>query len=88
MYTISNILLHTFTSAHRNTMTERNRAYAEKNFTDTKLIITNAEGKTNKQISDVESLLVQGIQVLMISPQDTTALSPVIKQAMENGVKS
>jgi ribose transport system substrate-binding protein len=74
-------------SAHRNTMTERNRAYAEKNFADTKLIITNAEGKTNKQISDVESLLVQGIQVLMISPQDTTALSPIIKEAMSNGVK-
>jgi ribose transport system substrate-binding protein len=74
-------------SAHRNTMTERNRAYAEANFKDTKLIITNAEGKTNKQISDVESLLVQGIQVLMISPQDTTALSPIIKEAMAAGVK-
>jgi ribose transport system substrate-binding protein len=74
-------------SAHRNTMTERNRAYAEENFADTRLIITNAEGKTNKQISDVESLLVQGIQVLMISPQDTTALSPIIEQAMDSGVQ-
>ena len=73
-------------SAHRNTMTNRNKEYAEKNFPDAELIITNAEGKAAKQISDVESLLVQGMNVLMISAQDSEALTPIIKQVLEKGI--
>ena len=38
-------------SAHRNTMTNRNKDYAEKNLPDVQLIITNAEGKADKQIT-------------------------------------
>lgn len=33
-------------SAHRNTVTKRNVQYAADNFKDTKLIVTNAEGKS------------------------------------------
>ena len=73
-------------SAHRNTMTSRNAEYAEKNFSDASLIITNAEGKSEKQISDVESLMVQGMKVLMISAQDGTAIAPTIKQGMAAGI--
>ena len=61
-------------SAHRNTMTNRNKDYAEKNFSDATLIITNAEGDAQKQISDVESLEVQGMKVLMISAQEEKPL--------------
>ena len=74
-------------AAHRNTMTARNREYAEKNLPDTTLIITNAEGRSAKQISDVESLEVQGIKVLMISAQDSAAITPTIKDVMAKGIK-
>jgi ribose transport system substrate-binding protein len=50
------------------------------------VIVTNAEGKAAKQITDVESLLVQGINVLMISAQDSDALTPVIKQVLAAGI--
>ena len=73
-------------SAHRNTMTKLNQSYAKSNFKDAKLIVTNAEGKSAKQISDIESLLVQGMKVLMISAQDSTAIAPTIKQVMAAGI--
>ena len=74
-------------AAHRNKMTSGNKEYAEQNYKDTKLIITNAEGSSAKQISDVESLMVQGIKVLMISAQDDQAISPTIKAVMAKGIK-
>ena len=74
-------------SAHRNTMTARNVAYAKDNLPDTTLIVTNAEGKSDKQISDVESLEVQGVKVLMISAQDGAAIAPTIKDAMSKGIQ-
>lgn len=74
-------------SAHRNTMTERNKAYAEKNLPDVKLIVTNAEGKSAKQISDIESLEVQGMKVLMISAQDSAAVAPTVKDLLAKGIK-
>ena len=73
-------------SAHRNTMTKRNQQYAAENFPDSELVVTNAEGKSAKQISDVESLMVQGMKVLMISAQDGAAIAPTIKQVMAAGI--
>ncbi|MBY2967405.1 substrate-binding domain-containing protein [Rhizobium leguminosarum] len=73
-------------SAHRNTMTKRNQAYAAEHFKDVDLIVTNAEGKSAKQISDVESLMVQGMKVLMISAQDSAAIAPTIKQVLAAGI--
>jgi ribose transport system substrate-binding protein len=73
-------------SAHRNTMTTRNQSYAAENLKDVNLIVTNAEGKSAKQISDVESLMVQGMKVLMISAQDGAAIAPTIKQVMAAGI--
>src|ERR1035437_1158397 len=73
-------------SAHRNTMTKLNQSYATENFKDAKLIVTNAEGKSAKQITDIESLQVQGMKVLMISAQDSAAIAPTIKQVMAAGI--
>jgi ribose transport system substrate-binding protein len=73
-------------SAHRNTMTTRNQEYAAANFADSELIVTNAEGKSAKQISDIESLQVQGMKVLMVSAQDGAAIAPIIKQVMAAGI--
>jgi ribose transport system substrate-binding protein len=74
-------------SAHRNTMTSRNKDYAAQNLPDTDLVVTNAEGKSEKQISDVESLEVQGMKVLMISAQDSTAIAPTIRDLMSKGIQ-
>ena len=73
-------------SAHRNTMTKLNQSYATEHFKDAKLIVTNAEGKSAKQITDIESLMVQGMKVLMISAQDSAAVAPTIKQVMAAGI--
>ncbi len=69
-------------AAHRNTMTARNREYAEKNLPDTKLVITNAEGNAAKQISDVESLEVQGIsRTRRAKARSMAAIDPLTSQA-------
>ena len=73
-------------SAHRNTMTSRNVEYAKKHFSDAKVIVTNAEGKAAKQITDVESLMVRGMDVLMISAQDSNALTPSVRQVIAAGI--
>ena len=68
-------------------MVEVNKAYAEANLPDVDLIITDGQNDSAKQVTDVESLLAQGIQVLMISPLTADALTPVVADAMAAGVK-
>ena len=51
-----------------------------------KFAITNAEGDTGKQLSDVESLLAQGVNVLVIVPIDADAIMPALQQAKEKGI--
>jgi len=50
------------------------------------LIVTNGENNASKQVSDVESLIAQGVKVLIISPVTADALTPVVKQAMDAGI--
>lgn len=76
----------TMESSWRVNMVEGNKAYAEANLADVELIVTNGENNASKQVSDVESLLAQGIEVLIISPVTADALTPVVKQAMDAGV--
>jgi ribose transport system substrate-binding protein len=76
----------TMESSWRVNMVEGNRIWAEENLPDVELIITNGENNASKQVSDVESLLAQGIEVLIISPVTADALTPVVKQAMDAGV--
>ena len=68
-------------------MVEGNKKYAAEHYPDVDLIVTDGNNDASKQVSDVESLLAQGIQVLMISPLTEQALTPVVRQAMESGVK-
>jgi ribose transport system substrate-binding protein len=63
-----------------------NKAFAEQNFKDVDLIITDGNNDSGKQVSDVESLLSQGIKVLILSPLTADALTPIAKQAMDSGV--
>lgn len=68
-------------------MVEGNKAYAEKNLPDVELIVTDGQNSSAKQVADVESLLARGIDVLMISPLTSDALTPVVQQALDAGVK-
>ena len=76
----------TMESSWRVNMVEGNKKYAEANLPDVDLIITNGENNASKQVADVESLIAQGIKVLIISPVTADALTPVVKQAMDAGI--
>jgi len=76
----------TMESSWRVNMVEGNKKYAEENLSDVNLIITNGENNASKQVSDVESLIAQGVKVLIISPVTADALTPVVKQAMGAGI--
>jgi ribose transport system substrate-binding protein len=76
----------TMESSWRVNMVEGNRKFAEAHLPDVELIITNGENNASKQVSDVESLIAQGVKTLIISPVTADALTPVVKQAMEAGI--
>jgi ribose transport system substrate-binding protein len=68
-------------------MVEANKKYAAEHFPDVDLIITDGNNDASKQMADVESLMAQGIKVLMISPLTEQALTPVVREAMQRGIK-
>src|SRR5262245_56081905 len=76
----------TMESSWRVNMVEGNKKYAAEKLPDVELVITNGENVASKQVSDVESLMAQGIKVLIISPVTADALTPVVKQAMDAGI--
>lgn len=53
---------------------------------DVKLIVTNGENSSTKQIDDVESLIARGVDVIVILPQEGAPLTPVCKKAMKLGI--
>jgi len=65
----------------------RQQEVRRKNLKDVELIITDGQNSSAKQVTDVESLLARGIDVLMISPLTSDALTPVVQQALDAGVK-
>lgn len=67
-------------------MVDGNMKYAKAHYKDVNLIVTDGQNTSAKQVSDVESLLAQGIKVLMISPLTSDALTPVVKEAMDAGI--
>jgi ribose transport system substrate-binding protein len=64
-------------------MVDGNKKYAAENYPDMDLVVTDGQNQATKQVSDVESLMTRGIKVLIISPLQAQALTPVVKQAME-----
>lgn len=67
-------------------MVNVNKDYAAKNYPDVELIVTDGNNDAAKQTADVESLLTQGIKVLVISPLTEQALTPVVKDAIAQGI--
>ncbi len=55
-------------------------------FPDIKLIVTDAKGHTAKQISDIEDLLLRKIDLLITSPKDALALTPVISKVYKQDI--
>ena len=76
----------TMESSWRVNMVEGNKKYAASNLPDVDLIVTNGENNASKQVTDVESLIAQGVKTIIISPVTADALTPVVKQAMDAGI--
>jgi ribose transport system substrate-binding protein len=51
-----------------------------------KLLITNSNGSASQQINDVETLLDEGVDYVIITPADGTAISPVVAAAQHDNV--
>ncbi len=49
-------------------------------------VITIADGKVDKQTNDVDNLLMQGISVLVIIPQDATQAASMVEKAKAQNV--
>ncbi len=52
----------------------------------TKFTVLDAEGKDDKQISDIQSLAGQGCSAIIISPNTTATLTPAVESACATGV--
>lgn len=66
-------------------MNEGNEKYATEHYPDVELKVTDGQNDPSKQVADVESLLAQGVDVLMLSPVEEEALTPIVEQAMADG---
>lgn len=51
-----------------------------------KCIYTDAAHDVSKQISDVEDMVEQGINILLLNPADTAGIEPAVKYAHDKGV--
>ncbi|MCW5263508.1 ABC transporter substrate-binding protein [Verminephrobacter eiseniae] len=51
------------------------------------VLATDAQGKLQKQISDVEDLVTRGVKLLIINPADSEGLVNAVNNASANGVK-
>lgn len=67
-------------------MVEENIKYAEENYPWMKIIATDGNNESSKQVTDVEDLLAQDIDVLLISPLTEEALTGVCEDAMAKGI--
>jgi galactofuranose transport system substrate-binding protein len=68
------------TEPWRIAMTEEVKAEAAR-LSDMKIIYTDAADSTNRQIEDVNRLMDYGIDLLIISPTDSRALTPAVRDA-------
>ena len=50
---------------------------------DVELVITDGQDKTEKQVADCENLVVQQVNVLLISPKESAGLTGVVEKAID-----
>lgn len=51
-----------------------------------RFVVKDGKGQTAKQILDIEDLIAQGVDILITSPRDAKALTPVISRAYRQGI--
>lgn len=51
-----------------------------------RFIYTDANASTARQIQDIENLIHSGVDILITSPRDSIAMTPVIQQAYQRGI--
>jgi ribose transport system substrate-binding protein len=54
-----------------------------KNQPDVELIVTDGQDKTEKQVADCENLVVQQVNVLLVSPKESAGLTGVVEKAID-----
>lgn len=74
-----------WTSAH-DRMKEYAETYGKRIGRPVELIITVAGGDTTRQTADIEDLINRGVDVILASPLDSTAIGASIKAAHEAGI--
>ena len=57
------------------------KAEAEKRHYE--LVVTDAQGQTSKQVSDVEDLVARGVDVILLAPREYEGLAPALQAARE-----
>jgi len=62
-------------------VTERAKAYPQMD-----VVYADAQQDNAKQVADVENFLRQGIDLLMISPNEAKPLTPIVKKVFERGI--
>ncbi len=51
------------------------------------VVYTESEGRVDKQISNIEDMIAKGVDAIIITPNSPSALAPVVKEAMNAGIK-
>jgi len=51
-----------------------------------KYLSADAQSSAQKQLTDVESLIGQGIHVLIVLAQDSSAIAPAVQRAVDEGI--
>ncbi len=49
-------------------------------------IVNDGEGKPEKQVAQVDQFIAQGVDVIMLCPQDSDQLVPSVQEAIEKGI--
>lgn len=57
-----------------------------KEYDNVKLIVNDAESKPDKQASQLDSFVAQGVDAVIISPVDADALAPAVKSVTDAGI--
>jgi signal transduction histidine kinase/ABC-type sugar transport system substrate-binding protein/DNA-binding response OmpR family regulator len=50
------------------------------------LVVTDAENNSNKQIDDIRKLITQGIDLLIVSPNESFPLTPLVEEVYRRGI--
>lgn len=67
-------------------VTVKDGAQAEADLAKVNLIVTDAQNRLDKQISDVEDLIQKRVDILLINPTDSAGIATVVKRANKAGI--